>query len=58
MHEVVLKVKTNSPCLSIKEVHKSVLRNLGFPENAMIPIVVKSIEAHLSITGYQDLLGV
>lgn len=55
IHEVVLKVKADTPSLSLKEVCKSVLINLGLPENAMIPIVIKSIEAHLKVSDYQDL---
>jgi len=58
VHEVVHQAKIDSPSLSVKEVCARVFRNLGLPKNAMIPIVVKSIEAHLSVTGYQDLLGV
>lgn len=58
VHEVVRQAKIDSPSLSVKEVCARVFRNLGLPKNAMIPIVAKSIESHLKISGYQDLLQV
>ena len=56
IHEVVRKVTEDSPSLDARELCERVLKNLGLPEIATIPIVVKSIEAHLRVSRYQDLL--
>lgn len=58
IHEVVRKVAGDSPSLDARELCPRVLRNLGLPEIAAIPIVTKSIEAHVREVECQDLLGV
>lgn len=56
IHEAVRKVTADFPSLDARELCPRVLRNLGLPESATIPIVVKSIEAHLKEIECQDLL--
>jgi glyoxylase-like metal-dependent hydrolase (beta-lactamase superfamily II) len=58
IHEAVRKVAADSPSLTPEELCAQILRSLGLPENAVIPIVVKSIEAHMRVIQYQDLLRV
>ncbi len=56
IHEAVRKVMADFPSLDVRELCPRALRNLGLPESATIPIVVKSIEAHLKEIECQDLL--
>lgn len=58
IHEVVCKEKENAPSLDPIDVAAPVLKSLGLPETSLIPIVVKSIKAHLGICDYQDILHV
>lgn len=56
IHEVVLKEKAGSPSSDLMALGARVLKDLGLPETALIPIFFKSIEAHLKVNRYQDLL--
>lgn len=58
IHEVVCKEKENVPSLDPIAVTAPVLKSLGLPETSLIPIVVQSIQAHLEISDYQDILHV
>ncbi len=56
IHEAVCKVAEESSFLHPEYVCKLVLRKLGLPDDATIPIVITSIEDHLRRRRYQDLL--
>jgi len=58
IHEVVLKEKARAPDSDVMELSGRILKSLGLPEAALIPIVIRSIEAHLSVSGTQNLLKV
>jgi glyoxylase-like metal-dependent hydrolase (beta-lactamase superfamily II) len=56
IHEVVLKEKANAPDSDIMELSGRILKGLGLPEVALIPIVVRSLQAHLNASDAQNLL--
>ncbi len=58
IHEVVLKEKDSSPNSDIMELSAGILKGLGLPETALIPIVVRSFEAHLNVSSYLNLLQI
>lgn len=57
IHEVVRKAAGDSPSLDSRELCARVLIDLGLPEIAATPMVIKSIEAHVREVECQDLLG-
>ena len=57
IHGVVREVKENAPSTDPMDVAPLVLKSLGLPETALIPIVIKSIEAHLRVIDNADLLA-
>jgi hydroxyacylglutathione hydrolase len=57
IHEVVLKQKAASPTSDVTELSAHVLHALGLPEAALIPIVIRSFEAHLRASDHQNLLN-
>lgn len=57
IHEVVLKEKAASPTSRVTELSARILKGLGLPEAALIPIVIRSFEAHLKASGHQNLLN-
>ena len=57
IHEVVLKEKAASPTSDVTELSAHILKGLGLPEAALIPIVMRSFEAHLKASGHQNLLN-
>jgi hypothetical protein len=56
IHEVVLKERKHSNTSDIRQLSKGVLKGLGLPEAALIPIVFRSIEAHLRVADCGNLL--
>jgi hydroxyacylglutathione hydrolase len=56
IHEAVLKETAGSDHLELKEVSARVLKRLGFPESALVPIVFTSIGAHLKLLHQQQLI--
>lgn len=56
IHEAVLKETAGSDHLELKELAARVLKRLGFPETAMVPIVVTSIGAHLKLLDQPHLI--
>ena len=58
IHEVVLKEKASAPDSDVMELSGRILKGLGLPEVALIPIVVRSLQAHLDASGTQNLLKV
>jgi len=56
IHEAVRKINREFPAISSGELCIRVLRNLGLPGLSAMPIVIKSIEAHLKASGHKDLL--
>ena len=57
IHGVVREAKENAPSTDPIDVAPLVLKSLGLPETALIPIVIKSIEAHLRVIDNADLLA-
>jgi hydroxyacylglutathione hydrolase len=58
IHEAVLKETAESDNLELKEVSARVLKHLGFPETALMPIVVTSVKSHLNLLDQKNLLHV
>lgn len=58
IHEVVLKEKDRAPDSDVMELSGRILKGLGLPEAALMPIVIRSIEAHLNESGTPNLLQV
>lgn len=56
IHDMVRKVKDKVSSLDPINVTAMVLESLGLPKTALIPIVVRSIEAHLRIIDHEDVL--
>jgi len=57
IHDVVLKEKAVSPTSDVTELSLYILKSLGLPEAALIPIVIRSFEAHLNLSDHQNLLN-
>ena len=57
IHGVVREAKENALSTDPMDVAPLVLKSLGLPETALIPIVIKSIEAHLRVIDNADLLA-
>jgi glyoxylase-like metal-dependent hydrolase (beta-lactamase superfamily II) len=49
IHDAVLAEISESDHSAIRDVSARVLKRLGFPEAALIPIIIRSIEAHLKL---------
>lgn len=58
IHSVVLKESADFPASDVTTLGARVLSSLGLPETALIPIVIRSLEAHLKVAGHTDLLQV
>ena len=57
IHEAVLKETAGSEDLELKQLSARVLKRLGFPETALVPIIVTSIGAHLKLRDQQQLIS-
>jgi glyoxylase-like metal-dependent hydrolase (beta-lactamase superfamily II) len=57
IHDTVRKEKDKVSFLDPMDVAAPVLKSLGLPETALIPIVVRSIEAHLRVIEHANLLS-
>lgn len=55
IHDAVLAEIPGSDPSEIMDISARVLRRLGFPETALIPIIISSIEAHLKLGDRQKL---
>lgn len=58
IHDVVRKERENVSSLNPLDVAAPVLKSLGHPETALIPIVIRSIEGHLKLIDHDDLLRI
>ena len=58
IHEAVLKETAGADDLELKQLSARVLKRLGFPETALVPIIVTSIGAHLKLLDQQQLISV
>ena len=56
IHDVVLKEKAKAPDADMMELSGRILNSLGLPEVALIPMVVRSLQAHLDASGTKNLL--
>jgi glyoxylase-like metal-dependent hydrolase (beta-lactamase superfamily II) len=55
IHDAVLAETSESDSSEIMDVSARVLKRLGFPESALIPIIIKSIEAHIKLKDRQKI---
>ena len=55
IHEAVLAETAESDSTDTMDFSARVLKRLGFPDSAMIPIIIRSIEAHLKLQDRQNL---
>ena len=55
IHEAVLKEKESSPSSDLRELTPGILRRLGLPQAAGIPIVMRSFQAHVEVSQHRDL---
>lgn len=55
IHDAVLAEIPGSDSSDITDVCARVLKRLGFPETALIPIIIRSIEAHVKLGGRHTL---
>jgi glyoxylase-like metal-dependent hydrolase (beta-lactamase superfamily II) len=55
IQNLVLEEHARLPRPELPELGSRVLRRLGLPETALMPMVMKSFEAHLRLSEYQDL---
>lgn len=58
IHAAVFKETADSDNLELEEVSARVLKRLGFPQTALVPIVVTSIGAHLKLLDQHQLIPV
>jgi hydroxyacylglutathione hydrolase len=58
IHAAVLKETADSDNLELEEVSARVLKRLGFPQTALVPIVATSIGAHLKLLDQHQLIPV
>lgn len=56
IHEVVLEEKASAPDSDVMELSGRILKGLGLPDIALIPIVARSFEAHLNASDTRNLL--
>ena len=57
IHEVVIREKGTAAVSDVVDLSARVLRALGLPQTALIPIVIRSIEAHLKVSQRKSLLA-
>jgi len=57
IHAAVLKEKDCSPASDLRELSAGILRRLGLPPAAAIPIVMRSFQAHMEVSQHRDLLA-
>ena len=57
LHNAVRRVKAESPEADLTELGSRVLQAMNLPPTALIPIVFRSLEAHLRVVDREDLLG-
>jgi glyoxylase-like metal-dependent hydrolase (beta-lactamase superfamily II) len=55
IHDAVLAEIPGSDSSEITDLSARVLKRLGFPETALIPIIIRSIEAHVKLRGRHTL---
>lgn len=56
LHDTVRRVKAESPEADLTALSSRVLQTMGLPQTALIPIVIRSIEAHLRVAERADVL--
>jgi hydroxyacylglutathione hydrolase len=57
LHDTVRLVRAKSPGADLTALGSRVLQAMNLPQTALIPIVIRSIEAHLRVADRDDLLG-
>lgn len=56
-HDLVRRIKAESPDTDLTTFASRVLQAMNLPQTALIPIVIRSLEAHLRVADREDLLG-
>lgn len=57
VHNLVRRMRTGSPAEDSTALASQVLRAMNLPQTALIPIVIRSFEAHLRVADREDLVG-
>jgi hydroxyacylglutathione hydrolase len=57
VHDAVRRVREESPETDLRALGSRVLGAMNLPQTALIPIVLRSIEAHLRVADRENLLG-
>jgi hydroxyacylglutathione hydrolase len=55
IHEAILKEKDTAPSSDLRQLCPGILRRLGLPQAAGIPIVMRSFQAHMEVSQHLDL---
>ena len=57
VHDLVRRIRDGSPGADLTTFASRVLQAMNLPQTALIPIVIRSLEAHLRVADREDLLG-
>ncbi|RPJ19194.1 MAG: MBL fold metallo-hydrolase [Desulfobacteraceae bacterium] len=57
VHDLVRRIRVGSPDADLTVFASQVLQAMNLPQTALIPIVIRSLEAHLRVADREDLLG-
>ena len=57
LHDLVRRIKAQSPDADLTAFASRVLHAMNLPQTALIPIVIRSLEAHLRVADREDLLA-
>jgi len=57
VHDLVRRIRAGSPDADLTGFASQVLHAMNLPQTALIPIVIRSLEAHLRVADREDLLG-
>jgi hydroxyacylglutathione hydrolase len=57
LHDTIRRVRAESPGADLAGLGSLVLQAMNLPQTALIPIVIRSLEAHLRVADRENLLG-
>jgi hydroxyacylglutathione hydrolase len=57
LHHTIRRVRDESPGADLTALGSRVLQAMNLPQTALIPIVIRSFEAHLKVADLEDVLG-
>jgi hydroxyacylglutathione hydrolase len=55
LHDTIRRIRAGSPEADLMALSSQVLQAMGLPQTALIPIVIRSIEAHLRVAECEDV---